>query len=62
MADPPPNRDTKPQSGDDAASGSTMAQPPGMPRWVRAFGIVAIVLALLFVIMHLTGIAPQGGH
>jgi hypothetical protein len=31
---------------------------PHTPRWVKAFGIVAIVLLLLFVGLHLTGNAP----
>ena len=42
-----------------------MADPPdsngdetGTPRWVKTFGIIALVLVLLFVIMMLTG----GGH
>jgi len=39
MADPPPNSD------DD----------PGTPRWVKVFGIIFIVLIVLFVILHLTG-------
>ena len=39
MADPPPD------AGDDTST----------PRWVKVFGIVAIVLVLLFVILHLTG-------
>lgn len=29
--------------------------PPGVPRWVKVFGIVFIVLVLVFVILHLTG-------
>ena len=28
---------------------------PGTPRWVKLFGIIVIVLVLLFVGMHLTG-------
>jgi hypothetical protein len=32
--------------------------PPGAPRWVKVFGIVAIVLVLLFAGLHLTGNAP----
>lgn len=28
---------------------------PGTPRWVKLFGIIALVLVLLFVILHLTG-------
>jgi len=30
-------------------------QPRATPRWVKAFGIIGIVLVLLFVILHLTG-------
>ena len=35
-----------------------MAEPPpypGTPRWVYVSGIIAIVLVLVFVILHLTG-------
>jgi hypothetical protein len=35
--------------------------PPSTPRWVKIFGIIALVLILLFVILHLTGNSP-GGH
>ncbi len=41
-----------------------MAEPPlypGTPRWVKVFGIIAIVVVLLFVIMLLTGYGP-GRH
>lgn len=40
-----------------------MADPPPYrtPRWVKIFGIIAIVLVLLFVTLHLTGLSP-GGH
>jgi hypothetical protein len=30
--------------------------PPSMPRWVKIFGIILIVLVLAVVAMHLTGI------
>jgi hypothetical protein len=33
----------------------------GAPRWVKGFGIIAIVLVLAFVILHLTG-HGFGGH
>jgi len=36
--------------------GSTAATP----RWVYVVGIHAIGLALLFVVLHLTGVAPHG--
>ncbi len=32
--------------------------PAGMPRWVKVFGIVALVLLLLFVVVQFAG----GGH
>ena len=41
--------------------GSTTSTPPGTPRWVKVLGIIAIVLILLFVILHLTGLS-LGGH
>lgn len=34
--------------------------PPSTPRWVKVFGIIVLVLVLLFVILHLTGISNHG--
>jgi enoyl reductase-like protein len=34
---------------------------PGTPAWVKAFAIIAIVVVLLFVILHLSG-GGAGGH
>ena len=45
-------RHPAPDSGSGAGDESS---PPPAPRWVKAFGIVAIVLVLLFVIRHLAG-------
>lgn len=45
MAHAPPY----PDSTGDTGVGS------GTPRWVFVFGIIAIVLVLLFAILHLTG-------
>jgi hypothetical protein len=52
MADPRPYTDSHSDTGDE---------PPGTPRWVKVFGIIAIILILLFVILHLTG-RGLGGH
>lgn len=57
MADPPPYPDT----GDDTGVGTDRGSPPSTPRWVKVFGIIVIVLVLLFVILHLTG-GGFGGH
>ena len=35
--------------------------PIGTPRWVKAFGIIALLLILLVAAMHLTG-NGLGGH
>ena len=35
--------------------------PPGMPRWVKAFGIVAIVLILLVAFILFTGLGGPHG-
>ena len=32
---------------------------PGTPRWVKVFGVIALVLVLLFVVLHLTGLSPM---
>ena len=51
MADPLPYLDSNGDTGDET----------GTPRWVYVFGLIAIVLVLLFVILHLTG-GGLGGH
>lgn len=45
----------KTNSNSDAGNGSGR-----MPLWVKVFGIVALVLALLFIILHLTGNSLRG--
>lgn len=40
---------------------SDRESPPSTPRWVKIFGIIAIVLVLLFVIIQLTGIGGDHG-
>ena len=46
--------------GDDPAVGPDRESPPAMPTWVRVFGVVALILVLLFIVLHLTGHAPRG--
>jgi hypothetical protein len=33
----------------------------GMPRWVKAFALVAVAAVLMVIVLHLTGYGP-GGH
>jgi hypothetical protein len=42
-----------------------MADPPpypGTPRWVKVFGIIAIVVLVLVVVIVTFGPGPGGGH
>ncbi len=57
MADLPPNLDT----GDDSDVGPAPASPPGTPRWVKMFGIIALILILLVGIIMFTGIGGEHG-
>ncbi|HLY25312.1 MAG TPA: hypothetical protein VKQ72_03165 [Aggregatilineales bacterium] len=36
-------------------SGLERRSPPGTPRWVKVFGIMIVVLVVLFAISHLAG-------
>ena len=47
MADPPRYPDS---DGDDTGVGSDRGSTTVTPRWVRVFGIIVIVLVLLFVV------------
>ena len=52
MADPTDHRD---------ANGALDSQPStGTPRWVKVFGLIALMVILLFVILMLT--RGPGGH
>ena len=33
---------------------------PGTPIWVKAFGVIVLVIVLLFATLHLTGNSPLG--
>jgi hypothetical protein len=61
MADPPTYLDSDSNTGEDTGVEPDREATTGTPRWVKAFGIVALVLFLLFVILHLTG-RGLGGH
>lgn len=54
--------DVRPASGPGDA-GPDPEEDPGTPRWVKAFGIVAVILVLLFIALHLAGGGFRGhGH
>jgi hypothetical protein len=51
MADPPASPDT----GDDAGVGPDRGSTAGTPRWVKVFGIVALAVVVLFLVLLLAG-------
>jgi hypothetical protein len=59
LADPPSYPDTR----DDTGVGPDRGSSSSTPRWVPVVGIViAIVLVLLLVVLHLTGVLGPGAH
>lgn len=61
MTDLPPDRNTRDGSNPDTGVRRYRGPVAGAPRWVKVFGIIAVVLVLLFVISHLAG-GGIGGH
>jgi hypothetical protein len=57
MADLYPSPDTS----DDTGVGSDGGPAPSTPRWVKVFGIIALVVVLLVAIMLISGHGP-GRH
>lgn len=59
MADLLPYPDTE----EDTAVEPGRRSAPGAPRWVKVFGIIAIVVAIVIVIGLITGqVGPGGPH
>ena len=56
MADRPPN----PETGNDTGVGPGR-EYPGIPRWVKVSGLIALVLVLLVVVMMVAGVGGQHG-
>ena len=61
MADLPPYGASDGDLGGDTPAGPDCESTPGTPRWVKVFGIAALVVALLFVILMFTR-GPGGRH
>lgn len=55
MADPPPYPDSQGDDRDDTGMAPGSASTTGTPRWVKVFGIIALVVIALFVIALLGG-------
>lgn len=52
---------TEPSRPSEASTGNRHVSSAGTPRWVKVFGLIAIVLIAVFVVLHLTG-HGLGGH
>ena len=47
----------------DSNNDARVRPGPSMPRWAKMFGLIAaMVLVVLFVILHLTGLGGMGSH
>jgi hypothetical protein len=63
MAKPPPYRDFKGDTGDDTSRNPYRGSATETPRWKYVmFGIIAIGLVLLLIVLHLTGVLGPGAH
>ena len=56
MADP----SHSPGTGNDIGGGPYREPPPGTPRWVKVFGLIALVVLVLFVVVLLIGGGEHG--
>lgn len=63
MADRSQNSESKPDTGNETSAAPGRGSPPGMPLWVKVFGIIGIVAVVVVVIALVTGRGgPGGGH
>ena len=58
----PPSSDSDGDTSDDAGVGPDRKATSGPPRWVKVFGIIAVVVLVLFVILLLAGGHNPGRH
>ncbi|MBA3871476.1 MAG: hypothetical protein H0X30_20215 [Anaerolineae bacterium] len=49
------------QSPTELENGSTNAAP-GIPRWVKASGVIVLALIILFAVLHLSGAHGPASH
>jgi hypothetical protein len=62
VANLPRYPESKGATGNDADAGTDRGSPPGTPRWVKASGIIGLVVVLLIVIALVTGLGGPGAH
>ncbi len=60
MADLPPYSDSSADTGDDVGVGPDPGLATATPLWVKVFGIIALLVVLLFIILTLAGGGNHG--
>ncbi len=55
MSDPTPYPKPNPDPGNEPRLRADRQSPPGLPRWLKLSAVIVIVLALVFVGVHLAG-------
>ncbi|MDQ3723027.1 MAG: hypothetical protein M3376_08175 [Actinomycetota bacterium] len=60
MADLPPQADSPSVGSDDRGAELGAVPTTGAPRWVKAFGIIAVVLVVLIALLLLVGGGNHG--
>jgi hypothetical protein len=54
--------DSRLDSSSDNGVRPGRGSPPATPRWVKVSGLIAIIVLVVFVVAHLTGLVGTGGH
>jgi hypothetical protein len=60
MTDLPPQSEPAPAGSDDFGAAPDVEPTTGAPRWVKAFGVIALVVVVLVVVLLLVGGGNHG--
>ena len=60
MADAPPDTESDPEAREEPGRGPDAGARPSTPRWVKVFGIIALLLLVLVVVMLVAGGGNHG--
>jgi len=60
---PAPDPPAYPETDEETGAGPDSESAASTPRWIKIVGIViAVLVVLMFVVMHLTGAVGPGAH
>ena len=60
MTDLPPQSEPAPAGSDDIGAARDVEPTTGAPRWVKAFGVIALVVVVLVLVLLLVGGGNHG--